>query len=91
MTMEPSGTGPAARIHDFIRSRFPTVEFTDSADIFALGFINSLFAMELVLFIEKTFGFTIPNEELRLDNFRTVESMAAVVDRQPVGAGRERP
>jgi methoxymalonate biosynthesis acyl carrier protein len=70
------------QILGFLESRFPDVEIPDTEDIFSLGFVNSLFAMELVMFIEKNFGVTIPNEELRLDNFRTVKSMAELVERR---------
>lgn len=69
-------------IRDFITRRFPAVEITDADDIFSLGFVNSLFAMELVMFIEKHFSLTIPSTELRLENFRTVNSMAALIERQ---------
>jgi acyl carrier protein len=72
------------QISEFILGRFPQAEISDSDDIFALGFVNSLFAMELVMFIEKTFGITVPNEELKIDNFRTVELMADLVGRQQV-------
>jgi acyl carrier protein len=65
----------------FVRGRYPQAEIDESQDIFSLGFVNSLFAMELVMFIEKTFGVTIPNDELRIDNFRTANSMAELVDR----------
>ncbi|MDT0261970.1 acyl carrier protein [Jatrophihabitans lederbergiae] len=65
----------------FIRSRFPQAEISDTEDIFQIGFVNSLFAMELVMFVEKTFGVTVPNDELRMDNFRTAKSMAELVDR----------
>jgi acyl carrier protein len=65
----------------FIRGRYPAVEITESEDIFQLGFVNSLFAMELVMFIEKQFALAIPNDELQIDNFRTAKSMAALVDR----------
>ncbi len=65
----------------FIRGRYPAVEISESEDIFQLGFVNSLFAMELVMFIEKQFAVTIPNDELQIDNFRTAKSMAALVDR----------
>jgi len=65
----------------FIRGRYPQAEIDEAQDIFALGFVNSLFAMELVMFIEKTFGITIPNAELRIDNFRTANSMAELVSR----------
>ncbi|MEU4576511.1 acyl carrier protein [Nonomuraea sp. ATR24] len=69
------------QILDFIRGRYPQAEIDESQDIFALGFVNSLFAMELVMFVEKTFGVTIPNEELRIDNFRTADAMSALVAR----------
>jgi methoxymalonate biosynthesis acyl carrier protein len=68
-------------IMDFITNRFPQAEIGDTEDIFALGYINSLFAMELVMFIEKSFAVTVPNAELHIDNFRTAKSMTALVDR----------
>ncbi|KAB8190927.1 acyl carrier protein [Nonomuraea phyllanthi] len=72
---------PTQQILDFVRGRYPQAEIDETQDIFALGFVNSLFAMELVMFVEKTFGVTIPNEELRIDNFRTASTMAALVGR----------
>lgn len=63
----------------FIEGRFPGVGLGVSEDIFALGFVNSLFAMELVLFLEGTFAFSLPNEALRLDNFRTVAAMTSLI------------
>lgn len=68
-------------ILDFVRDRFPHVEIDASQDIFELGFVNSLFAMELVMFVEKTFLVTIPNGELRIDNFRSADTMAGLVVR----------
>ncbi|MGI5274513.1 acyl carrier protein [Nonomuraea sp. CA-218870] len=69
----------------FVRERYPQAEIDASQDIFALGFVNSLFAMELVMFVEKTFEVTIPNEELRIDNFRTADTMATLVARLAPG------
>lgn len=69
-------------ILEFIEGRFPDMQLEPGDDIFALGFVNSLFAMELVMFLETTFEFTIPNEALRLDSFRSVLSMAALVKEQ---------
>ena len=65
----------------FITGRFPQAAITETEDIFSLGYINSLFAMELVMHLEKTFGVTIPNEELRIDNFRTAAAMTELVGR----------
>lgn len=57
-------------------------------DLFATGGLSSLFAMELVVHLEKSFGVVIMGADLRLDNFRTVCAMAALVRRlQARGAG----
>lgn len=72
---------PRGTIRSFIEQRYPDVAFQDSENIFGLGFVNSLFAMELVVFIEKAFSCQIPNEELRLPNFRTVDAMTDLVAR----------
>ena len=77
------------QITGFITDRFPEAKISETDDIFSLGYINSLFAMELVMHIEKTFGITLRNDDLRIDNFRTVAAMAALVARHtaavPVG------
>src|SRR3712207_7189705 len=42
------------QILDFVRDRYPQAEIEASQDIFAFGFVNSLFAMELVMFVERS-------------------------------------
>ncbi len=69
------------QIVEFITNRFPQAQITATEDIFSLGYINSLFAMELVMFVEKTFAVTIPNDELKIDNFRTAQAMTELVSR----------
>ena len=54
----------------------------DDEDMFAAGHVNSLFAMQLVLFIESDFGIRLPNSDLRLDNFRTIDNIAALIQRK---------
>ena len=73
---------PRAEIRSFLKKRFPQVELADEEDIFALGFVNSLFAMELVMFVERTFGLEISNDELTLDNFRSIKTMTELIRRQ---------
>jgi acyl carrier protein len=84
--MDDTTTG---QISAFIRARFPDAEFDDTVDIFSLGFINSLFALELVMFVEKTYALTVPDEDLVLANFRTVAAIGALVQRRrasvPIG------
>lgn len=48
-------------------------------DLFAAGLVSSLFALELVMHLEQSFGVTVAGPDLTLDNFRTVEAMIALV------------
>jgi methoxymalonate biosynthesis acyl carrier protein len=50
-------------------------------DLFATGLANSMFALELVVFLERTYSVTVAGADLQLPNFRTAESMAALVGR----------
>ncbi|GAA2226323.1 acyl carrier protein [Streptomyces nogalater] len=50
-------------------------------DLFVTGVANSMFAMQLVVFLEQTYSVTVAGPDLQLTNFRTVESMAALVGR----------
>jgi methoxymalonate biosynthesis acyl carrier protein len=38
-----------------------------------------MFAMELVVFLERSYGVTIIGADLKLDNFRTVQAMTKLV------------
>ena len=76
-------------IRAFLSRVFRNHEVQDADDIFALGYVNSLFGMELVLFVEKEFSITIDNEDLDIDNFRTINAIAALVERKSNDGGRK--
>lgn len=57
-------------------------ELADDEDIFALGFVNSLLAMQLVQFVEKEFGIAVEDDDLDLDNFRSLNAIDALVERK---------
>lgn len=61
---------------------FGTRDVADDTDIFQSGHVNSLAALELVLFLEKQFAIKVANEDLTLDNFRSVNAMTALVERK---------
>lgn len=50
--------------------------------IFGSGGLNSLFAMQLILFLEKTFGIHVGDGDLEWRNFETVRAIAAFVGRK---------
>lgn len=69
-------------IKQFLARFFQNYDLQDNEDIFALGFVNSLFAMQLVLFVEQTFEITIDNEDLDIDNFRTINALTNLIKRK---------
>lgn len=70
------------KIRAFLSRFFRQHELGADEDIFALGFVNSLLAMQLVSFVEKEFGVRVENEDLDLDNFRTINAIAGLVERK---------
>jgi methoxymalonate biosynthesis acyl carrier protein len=66
----------------FLAQSFQHLQINDADDIYSQGFVNSLFAMQLVLFLEKEFAITIQDDDLRLDNFRSVNALADLVKRK---------
>ncbi len=68
------------RIRSFLGTRLPG-DLTDDEDIFEAGLVNSLFAMQLVLFVEQEFAIQVGNDDLERDNFRSVNSIAGLVER----------
>lgn len=55
--------------------------FDPDTDLFDTRGLSSLFAMQIVVHLEKTYGIAIRGGDLRLDNFRTVHAMCALVAR----------
>ncbi len=74
-----------AKIKEFLSRYFRNHDLQPDEDIFALGFVNSLLAMQLVNFVEKEFGVTIADEDLDLDNFRTLRAIDSLVERKRGG------
>lgn len=56
--------------------------FTYDDDIFKLGLVNSLFALELVVFLENTFGISVENEDLNLENFNKISNIEKFINRK---------
>ena len=70
------------RIRTFLGRLLRNHELQDTDDIFALGLVNSLFAMQLVQFVEHEFGTTVEDEDLDIDNFNTVNAIAQLIERK---------
>ncbi len=56
--------------------------FGDDASLIDAGALDSTAAMELVAFLEETFGIQIANEEISPDNLETLNAMTALIERK---------
>ena len=70
------------KIKQFLSKLVRNHDLKDDEDIFALGFINSLAALQLVNFLEKEFGISIEDEDLDIQNFNTINAIASFVERK---------
>lgn len=71
-----------SKIRAFLAKFIKKQNIEDDDDIFARGFVNSLFAMQIVLFVETEFSITIEREDLKLDNFRSISALAGLIDQK---------
>jgi methoxymalonate biosynthesis acyl carrier protein len=81
-----------SKLRAFILGHVREADLEDTDDIFAQGFVTSMFALELVSFVETTFGIAVDNEDLDLNNFASIDALNGFVERKlgrrPAGALR---
>jgi methoxymalonate biosynthesis acyl carrier protein len=70
------------QIRTFFSRFFQHSGLTDSDDIFAGGYVNSLFAMQLIAWLEKEFDVEIGDDDLQLSNFSSVNAIAGLLERK---------
>jgi acyl carrier protein len=70
------------KVRKFLERFFRKKELKDDDDIFELGFVNSLFAMQLVMYLEKEFSVTLNNKELDLKNFSSINAIAGLINKK---------
>lgn len=67
------------RTKPFLSKLLRRADIGDDDDVFAAGSLNSLFAMQLVLFLEKEFQIRVESKDLNLDYFRTLRAIGQFV------------
>jgi len=58
------------------------VEIGDDDNIFALGYVNSLFAMKLLNYVESEFEIQVDNDEVEIKNFSTVNNIVNLIEKK---------
>ena len=67
-------------IEDNLRIFDSDVKFSDDDHIFRKGFVDSLFAVKLLAFLEQEFDIKIGNEDLNIENFHSVNQIISFVE-----------
>jgi methoxymalonate biosynthesis acyl carrier protein len=77
------------KIRKFIEDNLVVFEdeadFSDTDNIFEMGFVNSLFAMKLVSYIEQEFSIEVDNDDLEISNFSSVDRIVGYVENKQKG------
>ena len=73
---------PRDRIRDYLQRATRQTDFGDDVNIFEMGIATSLFAVELVAFVETEFDIEIEDEDLDLDNFNSIDVLTNLVTRK---------
>ena len=69
-------------VRDFISNSINIAGVSDDANLFESGIVNSLFAVQLMTFIEKTFVIEVGPDDLDVENFKSLNAMTAFVTRK---------
>jgi acyl carrier protein len=71
-------------VKDYIRRELmndAAGDLDESENLLASGVIDSLGILRLVSFVEEKFDVEVPDEDVTIENFQSVESIAAFVTR----------
>ena len=71
-------------IREFLEKFIAEDDFEDSDDIFEMGLVSSLMAMQLVLFVEKRLDTKLDGADLDFANFRTIDRIATLMQAKAV-------
>jgi len=64
-------------IRNFFCKHINLDDIDNESDIFRLGFVNSLFAIQIVNFLEEKFNIKFENEDLKVSNFNTINNICS--------------
>lgn len=83
MRLENSNAAlPQDIIRNYILENINVPALADDFDIFEAGIVNSLFAIELMTFLEKSFAIKVTMDDLDMQNFKSVNAASQFVQRK---------
>lgn len=70
------------KVIDFICKFTKTASVDKDSNLFENGNLNSLFIMQLILFIEKEFNIAVDNDVIGTSEFNSVSSICAYIEKK---------
>lgn len=68
-------------LEKFFRQKKPDAKLDRDTNLFESGFVNSMFALETVMFIEKTFNVKLGKKDITKENLSSINKMVLLVER----------
>lgn len=79
---EENAKSPQDIIRNYILGNIKIPQLSDDLDIFEAGIVNSLFAIELMTFLEKAFAIKVTMDDLDMENFKSIDAACNFVARK---------
>ena len=70
------------KIRNFILEAIRIPDLKDGDNLFETGIVNSLFAVQMMTYLEKTFGIQVTTDDLLIENFESIDSATSFVLRK---------
>lgn len=67
---------------DFLGKFIDLNSINEKTNFIEEGLVNSLFAMQLILFLEENFHITVSNEDIKPENFCSIDSIMIYLKNQ---------
>jgi len=71
--------GVKETVRRFLLSSINVADLDDDDNLFESGIVNSLFAIQLMTFIEKTFSIEVEMDDMDIENFKSLSATTAFV------------
>lgn len=68
------------KVKQYILRSVDEQDITEDTDLFETGIIHSLFAIQLVVFIEKAFHLELEEEDMTTENMKSIRTIAKLIE-----------
>ena len=75
-----------SKVREFLGQFISNTDINPDDNLFTSGLVSSLFAMQLVLYVEKEFGIQVTNEDLDFENFKSLNAIVGFIENKSKAA-----